>query len=274
MSTLDISLKTMDLYSGIIKRVEEHFGHGYVSSEVIPWLKSKYTNNHTIKNYLTALMYFAKGSEYFEYYKSFQDVSIELRKTEKSQTLTEKQSEQFVSWSDLQKMYKNAEHMYNQGRMPLDKLVLLAVYTLTDPVRADYGNMAYITTPKQLREIQKDKNYCYLGPGAKFIFQEYKTSKSYGRRDIKIPARLSKLLKQHLLGGATAVFHGTENALVIALRRLTKDMTGKAVGVNLFRHARITDLYETNPSIEEKEKLAYNMLHSAFEGERYRVLDE
>lgn len=269
-----ISDNTMDLYAGIIKRVEEQFGYEYTADEVIPWIHSKFTNNNTIKNYLIALIYFAKGSEYDKYYKLFLEVRKKLTKSEKSQVLTQKQSEQFVSWSELQKMYKDAEYMFKQGKMPLDKLVLLALYTLTDPVRADYGNMAYITTPKQLREIDKDKNYCYLGPGAKFIFQEYKTAKSYGRRDIKIPAKLSKLLKQHLLEGATAVFHGTENALVIALRRLTKDLTGKVVGVNLFRHARITNLYESNPSIEEKEKLAYNMLHSAFEGERYRVLDE
>lgn len=274
MSSPDISPNTMDLYAGIVKRIEKQFGNEYTADEVIPWIQSKYTNNHTIKNYLTAVMYFSKGSEYDKYYKLFQTVKNELRKTEKSQMLTEKQSEQFVSWSELQTMYKDAEYMFNQDKMPLDKLVLLAVYTLTDPVRADYGNMTYITTPKQLREIENDKNYCYLGPGAKFIFQEYKTAKSYGRRDIKIPAKLSKLLKLHKLGGATAVFHGTENALVIALRRLTKELTGKAVGVNLFRHARITDLYESNPSIQEKEELAYNMLHSAFEGERYRVLDE
>ena len=272
MSDKVLSVATQKLYEAAIHRIEEQFGYGYTADEVIPWLQTKYHNPHTYKNYLCALMYVAKGAEYEAYHKAFRGVRVDLATIEKSQTLSDDKKEEFVPWEELQEMYQGALHSYKAGALSLDKLVLLALYTQTDPLRADFAGMKYIRLKKELKEIENGTNYCYLGASPRFILTAYKTEKTYGRRDIPIPAGLAKLLKTHKAAGASVVFDGSTNALIIAVRRLTKELTGKMVGVNLFRHARLTALYETNPSIAEKERVAFNMCHSAPEGERYRVL--
>ena len=59
--------------------------------------------------------------------------------------------------------------------------------------------------------------------------------------------------------------------LSLRIRIIMKRLTGKEVGINIIRHARIT--YELNgqKTINEKAPLAHNMMHSNAVQEQYMV---
>ena len=58
------------------------------------------------------------------------------------------------------------------------------------------------------------------------------------------------------------------------IRRVFEKYTGKKVGINLIRHARITHELSTPKSILEKRNLASSMLHSKDRSEKYVVFKE
>jgi hypothetical protein len=80
-------------------------------------------------------------------------------------------------------------------------------------------------------------------------------------------AHLGKTPK-YLLGGSI-----DSNDLILEIKHAFK-MTKKDIGVNILRHAYITNFFKQPRSIKEKEDLAKMMLHDKDRQEKYAVMSE
>ena len=91
-----------------------------------------------------------------------------------------------------------------------------------------------------------------------FIFNSYKTAKTYGRQMVAIPKELKTLMNKWIKVNPTnyLLFDSNKNRLsnVKLNQRLNKLFDHKKVGVNQLRHTFLSDKYQE--SIETNNKMA------------------
>jgi SAM-dependent methyltransferase len=99
----------------------------------------------------------------------------------------------------------------------------------------------------------------------KFVFNKYKTAKTYGEQSIEIPSKLARILrrwvrhtdKEYLLSTFT-----NPRVCVSRLTQLHNKIFGKNISTSMLRHIFLTNLYEDTPSIAEMNQTATEMAHT------------
>jgi hypothetical protein len=110
-----------------------------------------------------------------------------------------------------------------------------------------------------------------------FVFNQYKTSKTYGCQTILIPNELWKILREWLkVNQSDWLFHVSMNNLNALrpdqmTRRLAQVFNQTRFGVNLLRHAYVSDqILADVPFINELKRHAYELGHSPQETMLYK----
>jgi len=195
---------------------------------------------------------------------------------DKGQELSEKQTSNFVPYDELLAVQHRLAAKEDKTDRDWKNLLVASLYTLNPPVRADYGSVRVFMKRRQGRtgnELiwgQKD--------GAYFVMREYKTKGTYGSVEIRVSPELHAVIDawfahvgkipKFLLGRAI-----TSNDLLGEIQDAFRS-TKKVIGVNLLRHAYITNFLKQPRSIKEKDTLADMMLHSRDRQEKYAVLSQ
>lgn len=175
----------------------------------------------------------------------------------------------------------------------LDRLVLIACYLYQPAVRNDWHNLEIISA---IKNSTNDRNYLYAsGDTMKIILNKYKTAKTYGRQEIKLTPKLTKLLKiwidllKKLIGKkptyalgysitSNSVEHSSnEDSLRKKLGRYTDTIFGIKLTINDFRHLWEIDI-QTNPkyakmTLEERQAMHMKLLHGLDIAQSYNVQD-
>lgn len=144
-----------------------------------------------------------------------------------------------------------------------DKYLISCLYTLIPPRRIkDYSNMYYITSKNNKKE--KSKNYFCLKEKC-FIFNNYKTNKTYGEQIIKINDELFKILEKYVnkykKKNGDILLDINNDKYDNKIKRLLKDSLG--CGVDNLRHSFISYTYSNQLlSIQEIQELSNLMGHS------------
>lgn len=199
----------------------------------------------------------------------------EQTKNESKQILTEKQEENFVPWTEIQAVHRRLAEMV-KSYPEWKQYLVVSLYTLTPPVRADYGAMEVHTR----RDKTRTENELIWNSKPVFVFRKYKTAKTYGVVELPVPTPLVEVLREWfaLRGGVPQYLLGDEpmtpNAFAVYVARVFKMYTGKEVGVSLLRHSYITHVYPTLRSLVQKQQLATRMLHSTNLQEKYISLKD
>ena len=239
-------------------------------SELFAWFDRQGHGASSQKVYLSAI----KNADPEGFPKVLQEklnvLYAEQTKNESKQVLTEKQQENFVKWEDIlavQRRLAEQEKTMAQWKQSL----VVSLYTLTPPVRADYGAMEVHTR----RDKSRTENELIWNAKPVFIFRKYKTAKTYGVVELPIPKPLVKVIGEWfgVLGGVPTYLLGdtamTPNTFAVYVSRIFKAYTEKEVGVSLIRHSYITHVYPTLRSLVQKQQLASRMLHSTDLQEKY-----
>jgi len=195
---------------------------------------------------------------------------------DKEQKLTAAQALQYLPWKEILEVQKTLATMPDRTDAQQKHLLVVSLYTLTPPVRADHGDMkifknkASKTKPRTGNELIWTKN-------PSFVFREYKTAKTYGEVVLPIPKPLVKIIEDYFtfLGKVPTFLLGEEmsaNTLSSYVQGIFKQYTGKEVGVSLLRHSFITFIFPSLTTIAKKETLARQMLHSKQLQEQYNVV--
>jgi hypothetical protein len=125
-----------------------------------------------------------------------------------------------------------------------------------------------------LDPIEKD-NYI---KGRKFVFNTYKTAKTYGQQQVDINPKLFSLLtrwkkmypqQKYLLETTTGRKLQNND-----ITRILNKIFGKKISVNMLRHIYISDeILENMPKLTELEKKAEDMGHSVQNQILYKKID-
>jgi integrase len=281
-----------------------HSLHNKTPFNNLSWLKSHDSVNSVLntfapatqRGYITAIVsclsLFKDKPTYKKTYKYWYDKMMEAKENsdKPANTKSDKQDANWVEWEEVQKIKSalatevskvaTGKHITPSGYDTLLRFVVLSLYTDIAPRRnQDYMDMYVVK--KWDKELPKDKNYLDLASG-RFIFNKYKTAKTYGEQIEEIPNTEDKpllraiqlLLKYHPLNKPKVkeykflVAHdGSPLNSVNAITRMLNKVFGKKVGSSMLRHIYLTGKYGNQ--LDEMKKDAEAMGHSVSEQKEY-----
>lgn len=200
---------------------------------------------------------------------------------------TTKEKDNWIEWKVVQEKHKelidsvgkfvSAKNITPEQFGTLLHLVVLSLYTEIQPRRnQDYLDMFVVKKWKE--DMPKDKNYLDLATHH-FIFNKFKTQKTYGQQKIAIPEALMRVvqmyLKHHPLvkGNKTKTTEfkflvfpdGSPLTAVNAITRILNRVFGKKIGSSMLRHIFLSSKYD----VSEMENDAKAMGHSVEEQKKY-----
>lgn len=152
--------------------------------------------------------------------------------------------------------------------------LLLKMYELIPPRRADYGEVKLLHTKEAEGE---DGNYLDVDT-MKLYITPVKTGEKYGRQVTQLPLELVKIIKEDLkerprrylfTTGRGGKFQGNI-AFSRYVRSTLKKLMNKTVGVNALRHYVISKYWKDTPTMEEHENFASKSGHSVTQSQLYR----
>jgi len=249
--------------------------------EVIAWVKQQGKDSAQVVYYSAIKYEMNKGDKPSPMPRAYQDEIDRLaglqKSASKSQVLSEKQQTNFVPFADLMAVQERLAAKEDKTDADFKDYLIASLYTLQPPVRADYGEIQVFGK----RRATRTGNELIWGQKSKppyFVFRVYKTAKTYGYREIRVAPALVKVITEwfaHL--GKTPKYllgRAVEPADLLPLITHAFRSTKKDIGVNLLRHAYITEFMKTPRTIAEREELAMKMLHDKDTQEKYAVASE
>lgn len=280
-----IATSTKRRYEFALKAIAKGIGKyiaDVTTEEVIKYVVDDLKNSknedaslNTKRLYLSALAWNAKDDAERQIYKEqimkirpLADAEVE------SQTLNDDRKAKYMDWSDVMICQAKAKEMYEAGLMNTNDFLLICLYTLQAPVRADYSEMRVV---KSLNNTKENINYAELvGDTVFFEFRNYKTCKTYHNVMVKAHPVVAELIKKKKLECFSKICYVSSLSRTKMSERLSELFVkcgGKPITITLLRHSYITQFYKDcpNPSINLKKELARKMLHSRFVQEVYNI---
>jgi hypothetical protein len=222
-------------------------------------------------------------AHYFEKMMEKSKASNAVDTTEK----TEKEKENWIDWKDVQSKHKelvdkvgefSSKKVLNADEFnTLLNLVVLSLYTEVQPRRnQDYLNM--VVVKKWGEQMEDTRNYLDLATNH-FVFNKYKTQKTYGQQKIAVPPTLMSIinlyLKFHPLNKGIKTKSGEYSFLVLpdgssmkalnSITRILNRIFGKKVGSSMLRHSFLSSKYDIDGMTNDASKMA----HSVEEQKKY-----
>jgi integrase len=204
--------------------------------------------------------------------------------------LTQTQEDNWIDWESVKKKWKELEENVNTfyKKKTIDEAqynillayALLSLYVLVPPRRNKDYQLMNVVNSFDGSTMDNEHNYLDLAK-KRFIFNNYKTSKKYGRFDLPIPKNLMTALNKYLKHRETkfpADDNNNKPLLVKAdgsfLNKNTNDITrlmnrifGKHIGSSMLRHIFLTDKY--GDLFKTSQEDADAMGHSTDEQKKY-----
>lgn len=265
-----LSNSSLTTYASILKNLHKKvFDDEFKLSDfdetekVLHYLKDIPPNKR--KTILSALVIISSGDVADDYRsKMNEDVSAYNAEIQK-QTKTDTQRENWIEKNQIEEVFENLENdakvifkKTNKSVSDLQEIQNYIIVALSSglfipPRRSlDYVNF-------KIKNIDREKDN-YLDKN-KFVFNSYKTAKTYGRQELEIPKTLKSILTKWIKINPTdyLLFDINMNKLssVKLNQRFNRIFGGKKVSVNNFRHTYLTDKYKRTS--EENKALANDM---------------
>jgi hypothetical protein len=259
---------TLKRYGIALRKLEEaNLDIKREPEKVVSYLHEKYEKYNTRKSFLSAIMssYEDKATIPKIYRDAIQEEFKFQKQKEEAQELTPEQDANYLPWSEIMKVQKQLANKTDKTSSEWLEYLVVSLYTLTSPVRADYAAMLVRGTVRS----GKTQNVFINIKKPYFMFREYKTADTYGEVKVLVPKPLVtvitewfehiKQVPEYLLGSKY-----TPITLSNYIRNVFKKYTEKSVGVNLLRHAYLTHMNNEGKlrSISQKTAVAKKMMHS------------
>lgn len=254
----NISESSVKTYNSILTNLYQHvFGDDEYSKEgfnntdkMIKYLKDYEPKRR--KTILAALVVLTDNKKYRDLMLS--DIETSQIKSHQ-QEKTEKQKENFIDGITIDKIFKNlrkrANSLYKKGDLSyhevqeIQNYIIMVLYCglYIPPRRAkDYVEF-------KIKNINKD-NDNYIDKN-EFVFNNYKTAKTYAQQRITIPKGLKTIINKWIKINDTEylLFDIHQNKLSnVTLNQRIEKIVGSKMGVNGFRHTYMSEKYQ--PSIQ------------------------
>jgi hypothetical protein len=213
------------------------------------------------KTILSALVIITDSKPYRD--QMLEDIH-DYNKDQHTQEMNETQKQNWIHSDDIDKLMlvykKNINNAYknvlDENNINNDKdLQLIQNYIILCLLGGKYipprRSKDYVDF--KISDIDRDQdNYMQ---GNTFVFNSYKTAKTYGQQIVEIPKELKTILNKWIKINPTnyLLFDSNRNQLtnVKLNQRLNKMFGGKKVGVNQLRHTFLTDKYQDTIDINK-----------------------
>tara|TARA_R100000655_G_scaffold31166_1_gene62578 strand:+ start:8851 stop:9792 length:942 start_codon:yes stop_codon:yes gene_type:complete len=239
-----------------------------------------YTTQRNMYNAIIVLLMAiddSKMKKLIETYSEMRDEGNQKYEEEnKSGVISEKQGKNFTTMEELNSMIatlkKEVLPLKKKQRLTKPDISKLRAYVLFSmltriPTRNDASNMIYTSQKEYKRLSEKDKettNYLVDERGnMKFIYNYYKTSKTYSENIVPVPKDLKPIMRMYIklmdykLGDN--IFPMTKNALSQLLLKQSKRLINKSISSTLIRKIYLSSKYSGLK--EEQEKDSKMMMH-------------
>lgn len=264
------------LYKKLYGNEEIDYSKFNDADKILEHLKELTPNKR--KTILSALVIITDNKKYRDQMLTdVRDYNKEISKQEKTET----QEANWITQKEVEDLYsefkKNANLIYKKENKTssdlqiLQNFIMLALFKLIAPRRSkDYVDF-------KIKNINKEKDN-YMDKG-KFIFNSYKTAKTYGKQEVPIPKELSAIINKWIKVNPTdyLLFDVNMNPLtsVKLNQRFNRIFNGKKIAVNALRHSYLTDKYADD--MKKKNAMADDftkMGSSISQAETYIKLDD
>jgi hypothetical protein len=265
---------------------------------LIPLLEKKNTNKGTLCNKYTPLMTLSKQQGWMEaynrYYRSFLIAKTAQISQAGSQKATEKEK---VNWINMREIKDKMEELgrrirrqilpkFCASRRPLgqDEVkcvfqhLMLAANVLEPPKRRDWGNLPirkldgtfFNEATKALyeefgNELVEKATDTYV-----MVLKTFETAKKFGQQEFELPKRLSHYIQRSIELVPRAYFVTllsdlgqpmNDNYWTQFIREIPFSK-GRHLTTNHLRHVFVTDRYNKDASLSDRQSVAGRMLHS------------
>ena len=244
-------------------------------------LREVYTNDNTFKSYTNVLSVIAS------HFKNFNHIYQPLTKIGKfiNQKVQEKREQNELDEKDEGKIINidKDEIMDNLEKLKrIEDRVIYALYMLFPARRLDYRNMK-ITTETDETKLNHI-NYLIVSNPLKFIFNDYKTDRIYGKQSFPVPADLGQILNQYIMMKGLksgdylfSLLRNKKEAIAESnfsnkIMSVFKKIYGIPITDRFLRMSWATHINNSNLSQAEIKKLTLMMAHSILESGKYRKL--
>ena len=258
------------------------------ADDVLEYLNEKYPFQ-TRKSKIASILLFLEATDpqgykqAIEQYRRqmFEDIE-EYDKDQDKQELTERQKQHMKSWEEIKQIVdklaeevkplltKSKTELTNEEKLKIQDYLISLAYGYQSPRRLlDYAEM------KISNFTPEEDNYIDRKTG-EFVFNKYKTAKTYGEQRIKIKPELLKLLKLWVGINESDYMILTKKGDKFTSPTLNlklNNIFGKGVGVNLLRHAFVSSELKDMPKLTEMKETAEELGHNLEQMLKYKKND-
>ena len=251
----------------------------HINDRFYDYMKQQYPNKITLKvylipyvvlfGYLSQISYFKKKYEYFN--QIIINLNNDYEKIRDDNAVSDEDKDKIITDYSEETIMKNMDKLDT----PLEK-VIYGLYTLLPPRRLEFIQM-YVTTNSA--RLDDDKNYLVLTKRfpTHFIFNNYKTSDTYGSQNITIPTPLRKIIHDYItsnkLKSGDRFLKMNYNQFIKLIKGVFKkvyDIDG--ITNRWLRISYATHISSLNISNNDKQNIVELMGHSVLQSSKYRKL--
>ena len=248
------------------------------TAEVINFInthwKTPNSRNSQVQAIASILQSLGGYEDEYEFYSGYStDERRRINETVNENKTTDREAVNLIPWKDVKNLYKSN----------IDKpdKALIGIYTLLPPRRVE--DVSLLTLTDKDEDLSTDLNYIIVNKNKKplkIVYLRYKTDKTYGRQDIKIPTKLATIIqdfiKTYNLQLGTPLFPTANDGYYKNFGEIVantfKKHIGKSMSANL-RHSFISDFLSRKRTIAKKTEIARLMGHNIGTQGQYDRID-
>ena len=247
------------------------------TDKVISFVNKQYktpnSRNSQIQAISSILQVLPQYKDEYTFYSKFSTKERQkINKEAEKNLTTAKEIPNILAWDGLKDLYKNE-------KMSPEHRALIGLYTLIPPRRIQDMQLLTMTDT----EVNDNPNLNYLvvkrGIPTRLIFNEFKTKQTYGIQSFDIAKDLADALQPYIKDKKPGdpVFNTKNNKHIKNfseyLTSVFKKYTGKALTVNLIRHAFVSAFLKKNTSVADRKAISNKMAHSVAVQGLYNRID-
>jgi integrase len=278
----DGSIKT---YTSILKSIhkkvfpeqEMKMSNFEKSREILEYLKDVPANKR--KTILSALVVLTNNDDYRDCMnddvKTYND---EIQKQE----MTDTQRDNWITTDEIRAIYTaledDAKMLFRKSNKTNSDIQQIQNYVIVSLCSGLFFPPRRSLDWCLMKIKNVDKNEDNYIDKSKFVFNKYKTSKTYGQQELPIPIQVKNILNRWIaLNETEHLLHDNNGNALTSVKlnqRLNRIFGGKKIGSSMLRHSYLTDKYaETSRKNKELEKDMSEMGSSQNVARNYIKLD-
>ena len=255
-------------------------------------IRRKWSSTATRKAKITAVLALLKHvdglqTKYAVCVKMLNEIRAKLNNKIEEKVMSgepsKRERENMVPWSDVVDAFNILLKQQGTACMT-DQCLVLAMYVLMEPLRADFGEIKLFSANKPPTESEKKElNFMVLGPGnaGTLVLNTYKTKSSYGAFQRDLPSNLVKCIRRSLKAKPRVYLFEQMNCeghkpyprnsyTNFANRMIRSIFEPKKMSISLLRHSFISSIDFNEATAAQLSKVASNMAHSVAMQQSYR----